>query len=127
MSVVTSTPLTIDHFIADLSAFVSTGYDSIRWYRSRGGENGAYEAATGATAAAASIACDDEPYNIVGKTLSLMVNGDQRVDVTFASPAPIDGIAAGEEICGEGSLLTYVVTDGRLVLSTVETGSDASF
>jgi hypothetical protein len=125
MATVTAIPLTMDYFIADLTTFLVT-YNRLRWYRSRGGENGAYEAATAATAQVATLRGDVEPHNIEGKTLLLKVNGTTEVSVTFVSTNPVTTAEAAAEIELASGLINAVDDDGELVITTAATGSGAS-
>lgn len=125
MAVVTSIPLTMDHHISDLTTFLVT-YNRLRWYRSRSGENGSFEAATAATATAAELRGADEPHGVEGKTLLLLVNGVTEVEITFASTDPVTSAQAAAEIELASGLLNAVDDDGVLVISTAATGTGAS-
>jgi hypothetical protein len=127
MAIVTNTPLTMSYFIRDITTALVT-FNRLRWYRSRSGPDGLYEAATDTAATAAIlVGADTEPHEISGKTLSFVVNGVTQVDVTFAAADPVDTTTAAGEINGATAL---VVADadgsGRLRLTTATTGSGAS-
>lgn len=122
---VTSTPLQMDYFIADITSALLT-FNRARWYRSRSGLAGTYEAATAATAQPAVMRGDVEPHNVNGKTLNLRVNGSVLVDVTFSDPNPVTTAQVVAEIEGASALLNGIDDSGVLELRTVATGSGAS-
>lgn len=115
----------MDFHIADLTTALAT-YNRMRWYRSRTGENGSFEAATAATAQVATLRCDPEPHALEGKELSLRVNGATTVTLTFVSTDPVTSAEAAAEIELATGLLNAVDDDGVLVITTALTGSAAS-
>lgn len=122
---VTSTPLQMDYFIADIATALLT-FNRARWYRSRSGAAGTFEAATASTAQPATMRGAVEPHGVSGKTLNLRINGSTLVDVTFSDPDPVSTAQAIAEIEAATALLNGVDDAGVLVLETVATGSGAS-
>lgn len=126
MSVVTSTPLLQSYFIADLAAIAGT-YNRIRWYRSRSGSDGGYEAATAsAIAAATMLGTSKTPHQLNGMELKLKLNGITEVTVVFSDADPVTTSQAAAEINGASSDVVATDDDGYLRLTTVATGSGAS-
>jgi hypothetical protein len=126
MPVVTNQPLDLAKVVVDLDA-VLLRFDRMRWFRSRNGPNGPYEAATQAAAAPAVLhGAALEPHALVGKTLRLRVNGLVEVEVAFTGPDPVSTAAAIADIAGETALVVGTDEDGRLVLTTAATGTGAS-
>lgn len=127
MSFITNQPLTVSYFIADIAGAVAT-FNRIRWYRSRAGQNGLYEAATAAAAAPAELLGTTlEPHELNGKTLNLRVDGSTDYSITFAAADPFTTADAVAEILAVTSaLLTPSDESGALKLTTVNTGSAAS-
>lgn len=126
MATVTETPLQISYFVADIATALTT-YNRIRWHRSRSGQNGAYSPATSATATAASITGTlTSPHQLSGKTFIFKVNGTEEVTVTFPIPDPVTTAEVITGISGETALAVGSDTDGKLTITTVATGSDAS-
>jgi hypothetical protein len=126
MSVVTNKPINISKVIIDLTATLLR-FNRMRWFRSRTGSDGVYEAATGAAAAAAQlVSVDPEPHALAGKTLSMRINGTTDIDVVFAGTDPFTTADAVAAIAGETALVVGSVVDGALVLTTAATGSGAS-
>lgn len=125
MPVVTYEPIQLSYFVPDITAAVAA-YNRLRWYRSRTGQNGVYTPATGAALAPATLlGASATPHQLNGRTLSFRVNGT-RVDVTFTDPDPVTTTQAVTAINGATALLVASSSDGRLLLTTVATGSAAS-
>jgi hypothetical protein len=128
MAVVTSKPLTISYFIADIADALAT-FDRIRWLRSRTGADGLFEEATQPAATAATlIGTLDEPHSVDGKTLNLRVNGSVEYTITFASPDPADNVDVAAEINAVAGATLLADDDGsdHLRLRTLATGTGAS-
>lgn len=126
MSVVTNQPIQVAYFIADIATAIVT-YDRIRWYRSRTGSDGLFEAATAASVAAASITGTAlTPHAVNGKTLSFKVNGVTQVDVDFTDPDPVTTTQVIAAITSATSLVVASDASGAVKLTTVATGSGAS-
>lgn len=127
MPVVTSQPIQLSYFVQDIASALLT-YNRLRWHRSRTGQYGTYEPATGATPLAAVITGTSAgPHQLNGKTFKFKVNGVTEVSVTFADPDPV---TTAQVVTAIG-LATPLVTpssdaDGRLVLTSVITGTGAS-
>lgn len=124
--IVTSTPREISYFVPDVTTSLLT-YDSLRFWRSRDGKAGLYEAATDATAGPATLeGTHAEPHQLNGKTLSLMINGTTQVDILFSDADPVTTAQVITAISGETALITPTDVGGALHLETVATGSSAS-
>jgi hypothetical protein len=98
------------------------------WYRSRTGQDGLYEPATGPAAAAAVLeGSKSGPHQLNGKTLKFRVNGVTTVTVLFSGADPYTTAAAAADINGATALVVASPgADDQLVLTTVATGSGAS-
>lgn len=126
MPVVTQQPIQLSYFVADITTELLT-YNRLRLYRSRTGQNGLYEAATGSAAAGAVLeGAHETPHQLNGKTLSFRVNGVTQVDVTFADPDPVTTTQVLAAIAAETALVTATDVGGRVRLTTVATGSGSS-
>jgi len=64
---------------------------------------------------------------LAGKTLSLLINERTRLDVSFSGPAPITHAAAVAQINAQsqGLITSFVASDGRVVLQTMQPGNAA--
>lgn len=124
---VTNTPIQVSYFVRDIAGAVAT-YNRLRWFRSKDGPNGTFEARTDAAAGPAVLSSPNvEPHELNGKTLSFMVGGINQVDVTFAAADPVDTATAVAEINGATALVVASPgPDGELVLTSSTTGGDAS-
>lgn len=126
MTVVTQQPVQLSYFVADLATELLT-YNRLRFYRSRTGQNGLYEAATGPAATGAVLeGTHEDAHQLNGKTLSFMVNGVTQVDVLFSDPDPVTTTQVIAAVAAETALVTATDEDGKLRLTTVATGSGAS-
>ncbi len=124
--VVTNQPIQISYFVADITTALDT-YNRLRWWRSRSGKDGLYEAATAAAAAAAVLDSSvDTPHQLNAKELKFRVNGVTEVDVTFSDPDPVTTAQVVVAINGATGLVVASDVDGKLRLTTVATGSNAS-
>lgn len=123
MPVVTNEPIQHSYFVADITGAVAS-YNRLRWWRSRTGQYGLYEAATAPAAASASLRGTDEtPHDVTGRVFSFRVNGVTRVDLTLLADDLASTIAA---IAGATALVVASDDAGRLRLTTAATGSAAS-
>jgi len=127
MPVVTNTPLTLPFVVPDITSVLDT-FDRIRWYRSRTGVDGLYEAATGPSATVAAVSGSlVGPFQVTGKTLSFRVNGLTKVDVAFSGSDPVSAANVAAAInLATGLVVAAPNTDGTLKIPTVATGSAAS-
>jgi hypothetical protein len=125
MPVITNKPLSIAKVVIDLDT-VFARFNRIRWFRSRTGANGVYEAATGPAATSAQLRSGSaEPHALDGKTLSLKVDG-VTIDVAFAGPDPTTTADVIAAIAAETALVVGSDDDGFLVLTAASTGSGSS-
>lgn len=125
MTVVTDTPLTLAFAIPNVTEVLTT-FNRLAWFRSRTGVDGLYEPATAPAAAPAVLtATAAEPHQLNGKSMTLRLHGTTDVTVTFAGADPYSSAAAAVDLTS-GSLTATVDADGRVVLTTVLTGSAAS-
>lgn len=123
MPAVTNTPIQHSYFVADIADAVAA-YNRLRWWRSRDGQNGLYEAATASSPAAATLlGGDEEPHDVDTRTFSFRVNGITRVDVVLSGTDLASTIAS---IALATALVVASDDAGRLRLTTVATGSGAS-
>jgi hypothetical protein len=126
MAVVTNQPIQLSYFIQDILSAVAT-YDRLRWHRSRTGQYGVYEQATGTTPTPASlVGAAATPHQLNGKTLTLRVNGASSVSVLFADPDPVTTAQAAAAVMAATPLVTASDDAGYLRLTTVTTGSLSS-
>lgn len=126
MAVVTNEPIQLSYFVQDITTAVAT-FSRLRWWRSRTGQYGVYEAATSPALAAATIlGTMQEPHQLNGRVLSFVVDGTVTVDVTFASVDPVTTAQACVEI--NNATPNVVATDdgGYLRLTAVSLGSNSS-
>jgi hypothetical protein len=113
MPVITNKPLSIAKVVIDLDT-VFARFNRIRWFRSRTGANGVYEAATGPAATSAQLRSGSaEPHALDGKTLSLKVDG-VTIDVAFAGPDPTTTADVIAAIAAETALVVGSDDDGFL-------------
>lgn len=127
MPIVTQHPLTLSYFVRDIAQAVVT-FNRMRWYRSRSGEVGPYYATTAAAAAPAVLTgTTTSPHAVVGKTFSFLVNGVNRVDVTFTGSDPLSTSQVVAQIAAAtGLVVASADASTRLVLTTTITGTAAS-
>lgn len=126
MSVVTNMPLQQAYYVPDVASLLTT-YNRIRWYRGRNGSSGAFEAATAAAVAPATLLGSAEtPHQLNGKSLKLKINGVTVVTVNFTDPDPVSSVQAAAAVALATVLLTAVDEGGYLRITTVATGSGAS-
>lgn len=123
--IVTSTMIGLDYFISDITTALLS-FNKLRWYRSRTGRSGVYEAMTSAAAAPATLTGAKEPHAVHGKMLSFKVNGVTTVNVTFSAANPVTTAQAVTAINGATGLVVASNAAGYLVLTTVATGTGAS-
>lgn len=99
-------------------------YDSYGVEVARGG-SGVFLPLTGSQYLPASIMVPRlEQYDVVGKTLDLLVNGHREVSVTFASAAFADVLSA---IAGENpAFVTAILDDSYMFIQTVAVGVGAA-
>jgi hypothetical protein len=126
MSTVTETPIQLSYFVADIATALTT-YNRLRWHRSRTGQYGVYEAATGTAATSAAVTGTRlTPHQISGLTLKFRVDGTTDETITFADPDPVTTAQAVIEINNATALVTASDAGGYLVLTSATTGSDSS-
>ena len=74
-------------------------FDVIRVLRSRTLAAGPYELTTSATAVAATLlAPTTGTYNVVGRTLSLLIDSDPQVDILFTGTDPLTAAEVATQI-----------------------------
>ena len=124
---VTNQPVQVNYVVRDIANALLT-YDRLRWHRSTTGANGLYEARTAAAAAPAVLdATLAEPHQLNGKELKFRVNGVTEVSVTVTAADPVSTADLITEITAATPLVTPSDDgNGRLRLTTVQTGSGAS-
>lgn len=84
--------------VRDITAVLSS-YDVIRVKKSTTGENGQYDYITGASPTSAQlIAPTDESYTIVGKTLQILRDSHDQVEVTFTGTDPLSAAQVVSQI-----------------------------
>jgi hypothetical protein len=126
MPVVTQQPIQLSYFVADPVTALLT-YNRVRFWRSRTGQEGLYEAATAPAATGAVLeGSADTPHQLNGKTLSFRVNGVTEVDVLFSDPDPVTTVQVVAAITGATALVLATDVGGKLRLTSVATGSGAS-
>lgn len=126
MPIVTQHPITVSYFISDIAAAMVT-FDRMRWFRSRVGSDGPFEAATGVISGTATLlGTAREPHALNGKTLRFKVNGTTEVSVLFSGADPYTTAAVVADIAGATALVVASDENGYLRLTTVMTGSGAS-
>lgn len=126
MAVVTNRLTPLAYFVADIASALGS-FNRLRWWRSRTGQYGLYEAATAPVAGSAVLtASKTSPHALNGKTLAFRVNGVTDVEVIFADPDPVTTVDAAAAIAAETGLVTPSDVDGALRLTTVLTGTLAS-
>jgi len=126
MAVVTNQPIQLSYFVQDISSAVAT-YNRLRWHRSRTGQYGVYEQATGSVPTFASLVGSAvTPHQLNGKTLTFRVNGVTSVSVLFADPDPVTTAQAAAAVMAATPLVTASDDAGCLRLTTVTTGSFSS-
>lgn len=126
MPIVTNEPIQLSYFVANITGAVAE-YNRLRWYRSRTGKSGLYEAATGGSATAAQITGTSlTPHQVNAKTFSFEVNGVTTVSVTFSDPDPVTTAQVVTAINSATALVTASDAGGYLTLVTSATGSGAS-
>ncbi len=127
MPIVTQMPLTLSFFVQDIATALLT-FNRMRAFRSRTGADGLYDAASGAAAGPATLeAANAEPHQLSGKTLKFKVNGVIDVEVLFAGADPYSTAAVIADITAEtADVVATAGVNGRLILTTVVTGSAAS-
>lgn len=110
--------------VADIDAAIAS-YDSIRVRRSRTGVDGAYELTTANAPTAAKLnAPTVGPYNVVGKTFSLLVDGDPQLDVVFTGTNPLTTAdVAGQINTAAGDTIAFDGAGGELELISTLTGT----
>lgn len=124
--VVTHQPIQLSFFIADIDTVLTT-YDSVRWWRSRTGQSGLFEPATFTIVKPAVLEGSKVgPFQLHGKTLSIRVNGVTQVDIPFTDPDPVTITQVLAAITGATGLVVPSNDGGKLVLTTVTTGSVSS-
>lgn len=124
--IVTQQPLNLSYFISDITSALAL-YDRIRWWRSRTGVGGLYEAATAAAAGPAVLdGSADSLHQLNGKTLSFKVNGVTVVDVLFSDIDPVTTSQVVTAVTSATGLVIPTSVGGRLRLTAVATGSVAS-
>lgn len=125
MSVVTNTPLSLSHFIADIATALAA-YNRIRWYRGSS-EHGAFEAITGAAATPALVATSrGEPFDVGGKSLTFRVNGGAPIVLVFAGVGELSASNVAAQLQGATALWTAAASGTKVSLTTVATGGTAS-
>ncbi len=126
MAVVTNEPIQLSYFVQDIATALAT-FDTLRWWRSRTGQYGVYEAATATTPTPATLlGAALEPHQLNGRVLNLRIGGTNTASVTFSSTDPVSTADAVAEI--NGAVGSIIATDegGYLRLTTVAVGSNAS-
>lgn len=122
---ITKQLLTISHFIDKIDAVLAQ-YDSLRWWRSRTGPNGAYEAITAQTPSpAVLLASRVEPYFVAGETLVIEQDGSVVFNAAFPGPDPTSAAAAAAAASSPG-VIVGSVDAGRLRLESFTTGLGSS-
>lgn len=126
MAVVTNEPIQLSYFVQDITTALDT-FTHLRWWRSRSGQYGVYEAATAqAQASATMLGTMLESHQLNGKTLSFVVDGTVRVDVVFSSVDPVTTAQACVEINNATPNVVATGEDGYLRLTAVTLGSSGS-
>lgn len=127
MATVTSQPLQLSYFVADITTALLT-YNRLRWWRSETGVNGLYTERTQAAATAAILdSVLTEPHQLNGKEIKFRVNGVTEVAFNVAAADPVTTADLISEITGATALVTPTDPgDGTLRMTTVSTGSGAS-
>jgi len=126
MPVVTNEPIQLSYFVSDITSAIAT-YNRLRWWRSRTGADGTYEAATAsALAPATMLGSSLTPHTLNGKEFKFKVDGTTEVSVVFADADPVTTAQVVAAIAAETALVTAADEDGLLRLTTVSTGSAAS-
>lgn len=94
MDIITRQAVAQSYFIANLDTL--SPYDVIRWYRSRNGQAGPYEAATDIEAEPASLqGTHAGPHAVNGKSLNFQLDLDEyEVEFTDADPVSTDDVVA---------------------------------
>lgn len=125
MPIVTQMPLTLSFFVQDITTALLT-FNRMRAFRSRDGS--LYDQATDVAAAPAVLqAANAEPHQLSGKTLKFKVNGVIEVSVLFAGADPYSTAAVIADItAATADVVATAGLNGRLILTTVITGSNAS-
>jgi hypothetical protein len=106
-------------------------FDSLEIGRSRSTALGPYELLTSDTWAPASLPDSPSPVGlsapIAGKLLSLLVNEQTPIQVTFSGPDPVSLSSAASQLeAGSSGLLHSFEKDGTFYIETTQAGSGAS-
>jgi hypothetical protein len=126
MAVVTNEPIQLSYFVQDITTAVAT-FSRLRWWRSRTGQYGVYEAATSpALWAATLLGTMQEPHQLNGKVFNFKVGGTTTVAVTFAAVDPVSTATAAMEINNATGAVIATDEGGYLRLTTVDSGSNSS-
>jgi len=125
LSVATGEVLRIDIRIDD--SMWAGLFDRLEVHRSRSGSSGPYEELTGEFWSPARLLIFSRPYVINGKVLSLLLNEQTAIDITFAGVDPIAGSSLATQIQtqGLGFLLSFI-SGADIALETVQPGAAAS-
>lgn len=112
-------------------------FDRLEVWRSMLGPNGPYEELTAAAWSGPRLpqGAGDPPAipvmgrfeTIVGKTLEVLLNERERITVTFTGTDPIQRGTIAAQITSQslGRLFSYVLSDGSMVVESLESGGQA--
>lgn len=127
MGIVTNTLIKQSHLVTDRSVILGApDYTSIRWYRSRGGATGPFEACSAAVAEPAKLVFEPVTAALDGKDVIFRLNGTTEIAVIFSGGNPIDLVEVASQISSASLGWTCVVNGTELELTTVTTGTQAA-
>ena len=122
---ITKRLLSIAAFIPNI-AEVLQNFDTLRWWKSRTGPNGSYEAITGDAALPAMLLSSRvEPYFVENTTLQIEQDGVVLYNAVFADPDPTPAAAAAAAVSFAGSIIGGV-NAGRLTIASFTSGLGSS-
>lgn len=126
MPVVTNEPIQLNYFVQDITNALAT-FDRLRWWRSRTGQYGVYEAATAPSRYSATmLGTMQEPHQLNGRTFNFKVSGVTSVSVTFASVDPVSTADAATEINNATGSVIATDEGGYLRLTATDLSSNSS-
>ena len=109
-------------------ATVLASFSLIRVKRSTDGVDGTYSYITALTPDAATLlASVDEPYDVVGKTLSLLRDSHDQVDVLFTGTQPLTTNQVGDQIDDALGVSVFSNDGDALRLTSTITGTASKF